>query len=298
MNGGIDLQINGWIGISFSNPGLTEALARQACAAIRASGTAGFLATIVTNPPEIFDRNIALLAGLDEPGLLGLHLEGPFFLPTYGAIGVHPPQCCLPANVDMLKRWQDLARGRIRLITIGADVPGAAELTAAACRLGIVVSLGHHMATSAQITACADAGATALTHLGNGLPMQIHRHENPIWAGLAEDRLAVMVILDGHHIPPTMARIMARVAGERLILVSDAASIAGMPPGRYQWMEKDLVIEANGRLSDSKTGFFAGSSSSMGQCMDVAQQWGIPDVQAASVARPLALLEKALRLRA
>lgn len=290
MSGWIDLQINGWGGVDFADPGLDAQAARQACAAIRATGTAGFLATLVTSASAVYARNLPLLAELDDPGLLGLHLEGPFFHPEGGALGVHAPALCRAADPDLLARWQELARGRIRLITIGADLPGAPALTTAARRLGIAVSLGHHMADARQIAACADAGATALTHLGNGVPLRIDRHDNPIWAGLAETRLAVMVIADGHHLPAPVLRSFAQAAGERLVLVSDAAPVAGCAPGPYRCFGRDVVLSPGGRLEDCASGGFAGSAASLADCVTVARRLGLRDADVAARERALRIL--------
>lgn len=290
MNGWTDLQINGWGGVDFADPGLDAAAARRACAAIRASGTTGFLATLITSPAAVYERNLPLLAAIDDHGLLGLHLEGPFFHTDGGALGVHAPEHCRSADPELLARWQDLARGRIRLITLGADLPGAPALTAAARRLGIAVSLGHHMADASQIAACADAGAAALTHLGNGLPLRIDRHDNPIWAGLAETRLAVMVIADGHHLPATVLRSFAAAAGDRLVLVSDAAPIAGCAPGPYRCFGRDVLLSPGGRLEDRASGGFAGSAASLADCVAVARRLGLRDAEAAASTRAMRIL--------
>jgi N-acetylglucosamine-6-phosphate deacetylase len=290
VNGWIDLQINGWGGVDFADPGLDASAAQRACVAIRATGTAGFLATLITSPASVYARNLPLLAALDDPGLLGLHLEGPFFHPEGGALGVHAPALCRPADPDLLAHWQDLARGRIRLITLGADLPGAPALTAAARRLGIAVSLGHHMADARQLAACADAGATALTHLGNGVPLRIDRHDNPIWAGLAETRLAVMVIADGHHLPSAVLRSFALAAGDRLVLVSDASPIAGCGPGSYRCFGRDVLLSPAGRLEDCASGGFAGSAASLADCVAVARRLGLSHVNDAANRRALALI--------
>lgn len=293
MSGWIDLQVNGWGGTDFADPLLSPTAAARACAAIHASGTHGFLATIITSPLAVYERNLRLLAAVDDPTCLGIHLEGPFFSPLGGALGVHRPELCLEADPGRLRHWQEIAAGRIRMLTIGADIPGAAELTRAACGLGISVSLGHHQATARHLSDCADAGATALTHLGNGIPLQVHRHENPLWAGLAESRLAVMVIADGHHLPAPVLRVMAMASGSRLVLVSDAAPIAGSPPGRYSAFGREVELSASGRLEDLASGGFAGSAASLTQCVDLARRLGLGDVEAAARSRPLALIHLA-----
>ena len=111
------------------------------------------------------------------------------------------------------ERWQELARGHIRLLTIAAERRGAAQLCAHAVAMGITVSLGHQLATADDIDACAAAGATLLTHLGNGCPAMIDRHRNHLWPALAEERLSAMLISDGQHLPPAAISTFLRAKG-------------------------------------------------------------------------------------
>lgn len=273
-DGFVDLQVNGFQGTNFSAPDLKPAAASEACIGILASGTAAFLPTVITSPNDVLERNLSLLADLIEDPtwqgrLLGIHLEGPFLCPKPGAIGAHNPNYCQPADPDLLRQYQEWARGHIRLLTVAADLPGADALCRAAIDMNMTVSSGHSLADEQQLAALADAGATALTHLGNGLPNQIDRHHNPIWAGLANDDYTAMIITDGHHLPPDLQRVMIRAKGvERTVVVSDASSLSGMPPGTYQGMGNDVVIEANGKLHNPKKGCLVGSSAMMLQCMN------------------------------
>jgi N-acetylglucosamine-6-phosphate deacetylase len=113
------------------------------------------------------------------------------------------------------------------------------------------------------------AGAVALTHLGNGVPAMLNRHKNPVWAGLANDNLTAMMITDGHHLPAALIKTIVRTKGaERCIVVSDASSPAGMPPGQYEVFGHQIVLEESGRLYDRTTGYLAGSSATMLECMN------------------------------
>jgi N-acetylglucosamine-6-phosphate deacetylase len=163
---------------------------------------------------------------------------------------------------------QEWAGGTIRLLTVAADAPGVAELIRHAVGMGIVVSLGHHLATEQQVCEAAEAGARLLTHLGNGVPNQLPRHENPIWAGLACDGLTAMVIPDGHHLPDSILKIILRVKGaDRMIAVSDQSSIAGMPPGRYYALGNHAVLEPSGRLHNPEKQCLVGSALTLPACM-------------------------------
>ncbi|MFC1539841.1 N-acetylglucosamine-6-phosphate deacetylase, partial [Candidatus Latescibacterota bacterium] len=111
--------------------------------------------------------------------------------------------------------------------------------------------------------------ATALTHLGNGLPGVIPRHRNTIWAGLSNDNLSAMIITDGHHLPFSILKSIIRAKGvSRLIVVSDASPLAGMPPGTYKYLGEEVILEENGLLHNPARNCLAGSSSTIIDCMN------------------------------
>jgi len=199
--------------------------------------------------------------------MLGIHLEGPFISPHDGARGAHDAEWTRMPDVDYLERLIDWAHGKVKMLTLAADLDGAAELTRYATNRGITVALGHHTANEQQLANLVQAGATALTHLGNGIPAMLPRHENAIWAGLANDDLSATIIADGHHLPPSLLRIIIRAKGpERCILISDATALAGMPPGEYESMGARVVLEDNGLLHNPATGYMAGSSATLLAC--------------------------------
>ena len=267
-----DLQVNGYLGTGFTSPALTAEAAREACRRYLAVGAARFLPTVVTASDALYARNLPLLADLlDEPefagALPGLHLEGPFINAAPGAVGAHPGQWVAPADYDHFRRLQDLARGRIRLLTIAADVPGAEGLCRRATADGVVVALGHHLAGYDDVCRLRDAGARALTHLGNGMPNQVHRHDNPLLAGLAVTGLTAMVIADGHHLPAHVIKVVLECRGvDDVIVVSDASALAGLPPGDYRDGERNVVIEPSGRLWHPERQCLVGSGATLAQC--------------------------------
>jgi N-acetylglucosamine-6-phosphate deacetylase len=157
----------------------------------------------------------------------------------------------------------------VKLLTIAAEPQGAEDLAQYASSRGIAVSLGHQMASEADLQRLVQAGATSLTHLGNGVPAMLHRHVNPIWAGLANDDLAAMIISDGHHLPASMLKTIIRTKGAgRCVVVSDASSPAGLPPGEYEVLGHRHVLDGTGRLYEPATGYLAGSSATMLKCMN------------------------------
>ena len=299
LRGFVDLQVNGFHGVGFSDPGLDEATAADALRGLIADGTAVLLPTLMTAEPAVYECNLPLLARLlasreFAPHCPGLHLEGPFLCPSEGAAGAHRAGWMRAGDTSFLDRLWAWSDGRIRLITIAPGIAGAPALIAHARRLGITVSLGHHLAADDELARAIDAGASALTHLGNGLPHLIDRHRNPLIDGLAEDRLQAMVIGDGHHLPWNLLKVILRAKGvERCCLVSDAAPIANHPPGIYTCLGGTGVIDAAGRLSDPATGYLMGSSFTIRRVVNATQRaLGLDDatVDRLAIANPLRLI--------
>lgn len=273
-DGFVDLQVNGWQGIDFSTPGLTLDDVRTVVKALTAEGTAAFCPTLVTGPESMYRENLAVLADAMEDRalsrhLLGIHLEGPFISPALGARGAHPVEHIVPLSFELYRRLQDYARGHVTMLTVAPDQPGAVELIEKVAAESVVVSLGHHLADSEQIARAVAAGARCCTHLGNGLPMQIHRHRNPLWRQLADNRLWGMFITDGHHLPADFIEVALRVKTlDRFLVTSDAAPIAGLPAGPYKCFGADVVIEPSGRIVCESSQSLAGSSATMLACMN------------------------------
>ena len=210
LPGFVDLQVNGFRGVDFSGPALSADAFARACRDLLARGTAAFLPTMITSTLDTYRRNLPLIADAIcraefRGRLLGIHLEGPFISAEPGAVGVHDPSLVRPPDARLFDELQDLAGGCVRLLTIAAELPGAADLARHAAARGVAVSLGHQMAGELEIKRLTSAGASALTHLGNGVPNVLPRHDNPIWAGLAADGLSAMIIADGHHLPAPVA---------------------------------------------------------------------------------------------
>ncbi len=273
--GWIDLQMNGYAGAEFNSPDLSAGTVREATRKIAASGTAAYCPTILENSPERMCAMLAAIAKAKKEDsecaarILGIHLEGPFISHEPGAVGAHDPRRVSPPDLALFDRLQDAADGNIRLLTLAAELPGAAEFARALVRRGVTVSLGHQMAhTPEELAALADAGASALTHLGNGLPNLQPRHDNVIFAGLAEDRLSVMFIPDLHHLPAPVLRAYVRTAGvRRCIAVTDTTYVSGLPPGRYFVYGNNAVLEPDGLLHNPEKRCLVGATICMAQGM-------------------------------
>ena len=299
VSGFVDLQVNGFGGVDFSNPELTPEAAREAFHALLKRGTSAFLATLITSPIETYRRNIPLLIDVMretefEGRALGLHLEGPFISAVPGAVGAHDPGFVRAPDLTMLHELLDLGQGRVLMLTVAAEIPGVELLVRSARSRGVTVSVGHSLFGPDALDRLHAAGAVALTHLGNGLPNMLPRHENPMWAGLADERFAVMVIADGHHLPIPVLKVVVRAAGaNRLIVVSDASPVAGLPPGEYQVLGNRAILEPTGRLYNPEKQCLVGSTATMLECMNTLASLGLltlPELVQIGVTNPLNLI--------
>ena len=280
--GFIDLQVNGFIGVDFSSEALTEEAFLQAGHALIARGTAAFLPTLITSQEARLRRNLSLIAhALKKDAVLarhvlGFHLEGPFISREPGAVGAHDPEAVHAPDTAFFDRLCAWSEGRLRLLTIAAELPCAVDLARHAVARGVAVSCGHQLAGAGDLARLAEAGATALTHLGNGMPNLVHRHNNPLLEGLAEERLKIMFIPDGHHLPTHVLKVFARAAGSgRLIATSDASPAAGLPPGIYDVLGNRAVLEPNGLLHNPEKQCLVGSSATLLACMNVLHGLGL-----------------------
>jgi N-acetylglucosamine-6-phosphate deacetylase len=273
--GFVDLQVNGYLGVDFSHPEVSEGEVARACRAMLAAGTAAFLPTLITCPLEGYQRNLGLLARVlareEFAGrLLGIHLEGPFISSREGAVGAHNPEWTRQPDPLLFERMQTWAEGRIRMLTLAPELEGAERLAQHAAAQGVIVALGHTLASADDLARLRQCGARALTHLGNGLPMLLPKFANPLWAGLADESYTATMIGDGHHVPPAILRAMIRAKGvEQTIIVSDAAPVAGLPPGEYLTLGNRAVLEPSGRLHNPAKGHLVGSSYTLLECMNV-----------------------------
>ncbi len=271
----VDLQVNGYGGVDFNAPGLTVEKVAAVTDRLECDGTCGYLPTIVTGDPETTVGTLRVIAEARrrsarcERNILGVHLEGPFISPEMGAVGTHPIEWVAKPSSELFGRFQDACGGLVRLVTVAAEVAGMPEFVKSLSSQGVVVSLGHQMAaTPEEIRPCIEAGAKAFTHLGNGIPNMIPRHDNIIFTALAEDRASVMFIPDGHHLPDAMLKVYTRaVPLRRLVAVSDAQYPAGMPPGEYEVCGAHARLEPNGLLWNPSRNCLVGATTPMAAMM-------------------------------
>lgn len=226
-----------------------------------AHGVTGFLATIGGSREHIMAGLGAVrsyLAASPSGGArcLGVHLEGPFISPH--ALGAFRPESALAPDAELFAEVLDAAGGHIRLMTIAPELAGADAIIERALAEGIACTIGHSVATLAQVDHAVDIGARSVTHFFNGMSPFRHREPGLIGAGLTDPRLVCELIVDGIHVHPRAVALAALAKGiDGIALITDSISAAGMPDGEYELEEQHVIISAgSARLAD---GTLAGS---------------------------------------
>ena len=245
-----DLQVNGYGGIDFNQDDLTQEDLHQACAALERDGVQAILATIITEQLTRMEHRLRNLAALRERDPLarrliaGFHIEGPFISDVPGYVGAHPADAVCDASPDVMKRLLDAAQGLTRLVTLAPERDLSCTTIALLASQNITISAGHTNASTDRLRAAIDAGLTLFTHLGNGCPMMMHRHDNIVQRVLAlREELMISFIPDGVHVHFTALRNYLDLIGlDRAIVVTDAIAPAGMGPGQYQLGRWNLNI--------------------------------------------------------
>lgn len=263
----VDLQVNGCGGLDFNTLPLEPETVLRITGILLSAGVTAYCPTLITNSDEALAAAAAAIAEAARRypavrrGLAGIHLEGPFISPEDGPRGAHPRQHVCPPDWERFCRWQEAAEGRIRVVTLSPEWPGACSFISRCAESGVLVSIGHTAATPEQIRDAVAAGARMSTHLGNGAHLTLPRHPNYIWEQLAQEELYACMIADGFHLPPSVLKVILKVKGKQTILVSDAVSLSGMPPGYYELhIGGRVVLTPEGRLHlEGAPGLLAGS---------------------------------------
>lgn len=278
-----DIQVNGYGGIDFNIGawGGTDEVAHEIAplyAMLWRSGTALACPTITSNSLDAMRQAFADLAAacaaepLIRASTPGFHMEGPYIASEDGPRGAHPAEHVRDPDWDEFQRLQEAAAGQICLCTLAPERPGALRFIDKLVTSGVAAAIGHTGADPSTIRDAVQAGATLSTHLGNGAHSQLPRHPNYIWEQLADDRLYASVIADGRHLPDAVLRCFARVKGsDRLILVSDAVSLGGLPAGRYA--EGRYEVLPSGKVVLAGTPYLAGAGHLLDVCVANALRW-------------------------
>lgn len=277
--GWVDLQVNGFASVDYNDPNTPADEIVRSIEVQRSTGVARFYPTVITGSGEDMRgslRNLAIARRTVSTGsaMLGFHVEGPWISPDDGPRGAHPQRHVRPPSIEEFARFQDAAEGGIRIVTLSPEHDEAPRVIEHMAANGVVVSIGHTNATSAQIADAVRAGATMSTHLGNGAHARVPRHDNYIVHQMADDRLYAGLIIDGIHLPPAFAKVALRAKGpRRSILVTDAVAPAHCEPGIYQLGEQQVELLPSRRVELTSSRRLAGSALSMDRGVENAMRF-------------------------
>lgn len=282
----IDLQVNGYGGTDFNQDDLTADQLHRACEMLQSHGVGKIFATIITEDIDRMCNRLANLARLRDADPLakqiiaGFHIEGPFINETTGYRGAHPADAIRPAQRDLMQRLLDSANGLTRMVTLAPERDEHFAVTAMLTKQNIRVSAGHCDASLDQLRGAIDAGLSIYTHLGNGCPMQMHRHDNIIQRVLSvADKMLLGFIADGTHVPFFVLKNYLRAAGiENCYVVTDAIAPAGLGPGRYTLGRWELLIEEDMVARAPDRSHFVGSAITMPQTQRNLIGMGLSDL--------------------
>jgi N-acetylglucosamine-6-phosphate deacetylase len=262
-----DLQINGYGGVDFQQDNLTVEDLEKAAASLRRDGCSRFLLTLITDEWPALTARLRRIRSLREKSpvlqkaIIGWHIEGPFLSDQPGFHGAHNPGLMFDPSPEHVLELRTMTEDDPLLLTISPERPGALKAIELAVSRGIKVSLGHTNASAEILAAVVRAGATAFTHLGNGCPRELDRHDNILWRVFETPGLIAGLIPDQIHVSAPLFRLIHRVlASDSIYYTTDAMSAAGAPPGRYRLGKLELEVGPDQIVRQPGKQLFAGSA--------------------------------------
>lgn len=276
--GFVDVHVHGGGGFSLATDDAAEIQSYSAWAPRH--GVTSFLAGIVGRSPDDAIPLVEAALAAETPGaeLLGVNLEGPFVNPARR--GALPSSWPATPDQKLLETLLESAAGRLRLMTIAPEMPGALGLIKTAVGAGVRVSVGHTDASYDEALAGFRAGASHVTHVFNGMRPFHHRDPGPAGAALDSSGVTIEVIADGVHLHPATVRMLIGAFGpDRVALVTDAVAPAGLAEGSFRLGGQEARLE-DGRVT-LPDGTIAGSAATMDAVVANVVRWGAATLAAA-----------------
>jgi len=287
--GFFDPQVNGFAGVDFNGKDLTPEGLRGAVRSLALSGVTRFLPTLITASYDRMARQLKILSdALEEDPLFrrmcpGIHLEGPYISPEDGPRGAHPRQFVRLPEWEEIEKFQEICRGRIRLITLAPELDGSIPFIERAVEKGMVVGIGHTNASEEILEDAFRAGARLSCHLGNGAHAVLPRHRNPIQKQLSMDGLMASLIVDGIHLPDYVGKNFVRAKGTgQVLLTTDSMAGAEAPAGRYTLGDLEVEVKPDDHSARLLgTSYLAGSTLTMDRAVSNVIRFTNVDLPAA-----------------
>jgi len=261
--GFIDMHVHGGGGFDLLE-GSTRSV-REVAAFNARGGTTSFLATVAPAPRSTLEKTLSTINALTLRStggahLLGAHLEGPYLNPKRsGAIN---PAYLREIDKSEMSGLVSLCEGTLKMVTVAPELPGCLQLIKMLAREGIVVAAGHSEATYEVALAAFQAGVRHAVHLFNASAPLHHREPGLVGAVLGSKEINAEIIADGHHLHPSMLKLLPAIKGKRgLTLATDAIQAAGMPDGEYLFSGRKVFMAGKKITLPDNT--MAGSSLTM-----------------------------------
>jgi N-acetylglucosamine-6-phosphate deacetylase len=285
--GGVDLQINGALGLAFPDLSLENCdKLTKICQFLWDQGVDGFLPTIVTTSIENIQRSLAAIAQFQHSAsqeqmarIFGVHLEGPFLNPEKR--GAHPQEYLLPLTIAHIQQVLGDYASVVKVMTLAPELDPTGAAIDYLRSLGITVSLGHSLATAAQAQQAFQQGASMVTHAFNAMPALHHREPGLLGAAIVAPGVHCGLIADGQHVSPIMIEVLLRASWfeQGIFLVSDALSPLGLPDGIYPWDTRTIEVkQGTARLPD---GTLSGTTLPLLTGVQNLVKWGVCSVEQA-----------------
>ncbi|MBA2114198.1 N-acetylglucosamine-6-phosphate deacetylase [Bremerella alba] len=276
----VDLQINGYFGVDFNQDDISVEDLQSACAALEVDGVEQVLVTVITEDIVKMASRIRRLVELrsEDPlirrMIAGIHVEGPFISTEAGYVGAHPVYAAKQTVWSEMDTLLEAADGLVRIVTLAPEQDPTQEVTRRLADQGIIVSAGHTNASLNDLDAAIDAGLSMFTHLGNGCPRMMDRHDNIIQRVLSRsENLQIGLIADGAHVPFFALKNYLDIIGiDRAFVVSDAISAAGCGPGVYPLGDQEVTVGADGVPRAEDDSHLVGSATTMQQMAENLQR--------------------------
>lgn len=265
----IDVHIHGVDGADVMDS-TKDALDTMA-AALPKEGTTSFLATTMTQSEQAIEKALMNVGEYIEEQsfnnkaeVLGVHLEGPFV--NKKMAGAQPIQYIINPQVDLFEKWQEIAKGYIKLVTLAPEIDGGLELIRYLKASGVIASIGHSQSTFEEVSEAIEAGATHATHLFNQMSGLHHREPGVVGAVFLRDELKAELISDGVHVKPEVVKLAYKMIGsDRIILITDSMRAKCLKNGTYDLGGQNVIVQdGKATLSD---GTLAGSILKLGDAL-------------------------------
>ena len=288
--GGVDLQINGALGLAFTDVQIQDlGQLQKICEFLWCQGVDAFLPTLVTTSVKKIHQALEVIAefkkkqslqsyGVISPltntaNILGVHLEGPFLNPEKR--GAHPKEYLLPLTIEKVKLVLGDYSQLVKIMTLAPELDTTRTVIPYLRSQEIKISLGHSLATVDEANIAWQQGASLVTHAFNAMPPLHHRYPGLLAAAITNPQIYCGLIADGRHVDPVMIKLLLAASGYEngVFLVSDALAPLGLPDGTYPWDKRKMVVEqGTARLQD---GTLAGTTHSLLVGVRNLVQWKI-----------------------